>query len=146
MISNLDLWRAAQVMVKRYGDGAATEAAIHSAKQPLSQWSKTWLESAKHNVSEKTHERYAQLLGHVVALIRDKPLALLQPLHIERAYNKLYERFAARTVLHIHRVLSQCLGDAKRLKKLFPTIPRRTRSGAGSRLPRASRRTCTLSS
>ena len=26
MISDLDLWRAAQVMLKRYGDGAATEA------------------------------------------------------------------------------------------------------------------------
>ncbi len=28
MISDLDLWRAAQVMVKRYGDSAATEAAM----------------------------------------------------------------------------------------------------------------------
>ena len=27
MISDLDIWRAAQVMVKGYGDGAATEAA-----------------------------------------------------------------------------------------------------------------------
>ena len=27
MISDLDIWRAAQVIVKRYGDGAATEAA-----------------------------------------------------------------------------------------------------------------------
>ena len=27
MISDLDLWRASQVMVKGYGDGAATEAA-----------------------------------------------------------------------------------------------------------------------
>ncbi len=27
MISDLDLWRAAQVMIKGYGDGAATEAA-----------------------------------------------------------------------------------------------------------------------
>ncbi len=30
MISNLDIWRAAQVMVKRYGDGAATEAATRA--------------------------------------------------------------------------------------------------------------------
>ncbi len=28
--SDLDLWRAAQVMVKRYGDGAATEAAMRA--------------------------------------------------------------------------------------------------------------------
>ncbi len=30
MISDLDLWRAAQVMVKRYGDGAAIEAAMRA--------------------------------------------------------------------------------------------------------------------
>ncbi len=30
MLSDLDLWRAAQVMIKRYGDGAATEAAMRA--------------------------------------------------------------------------------------------------------------------
>ncbi len=30
MISDLDLWRAAKIMVKRYGDGAATEAAMRA--------------------------------------------------------------------------------------------------------------------
>ncbi len=30
MISDLDIWRAAQVMVKHYGDGAATEAAMRA--------------------------------------------------------------------------------------------------------------------
>ena len=30
MISDLDLWRAARIMVKRYGDGAATEAAMRA--------------------------------------------------------------------------------------------------------------------
>ena len=30
MISDLDIWRAAQVMIKRYGDGAATEAAMRA--------------------------------------------------------------------------------------------------------------------
>ncbi len=30
MLSDLDLWRAAQVMVKHYGDGAATEAAMRA--------------------------------------------------------------------------------------------------------------------
>ncbi len=32
MLSDLDLWRAANVMIKRYGDGAATEAAMHADK------------------------------------------------------------------------------------------------------------------
>ena len=30
MIPELDIWRAAQAMVKRYGDGAATEAAMRA--------------------------------------------------------------------------------------------------------------------
>ncbi len=30
MISDLDIWRAAQVVVKRYGKDAATEAAIRA--------------------------------------------------------------------------------------------------------------------
>ena len=30
MISDLDTWRAAQVMIKGYGDGAATEAAMRA--------------------------------------------------------------------------------------------------------------------
>ncbi len=30
MIPDLDIWRAAQIMVKRYGDGAATEAAMRA--------------------------------------------------------------------------------------------------------------------
>ncbi len=30
MIPDLDIWRAAQVMIKRYGDGAATEAAMRA--------------------------------------------------------------------------------------------------------------------
>ena len=30
MISDLDLWRAANVMIKRYGDGAATEVAMRA--------------------------------------------------------------------------------------------------------------------
>ncbi len=30
MIPDLDIWRAAQAMVKRYGDGAAIEAAMRA--------------------------------------------------------------------------------------------------------------------
>ncbi len=30
MISDLDFWRAAKIMVKRYGDGAGTEAAMRA--------------------------------------------------------------------------------------------------------------------
>ncbi len=30
MISNLDLWHAVQVLIKRYGDGAAIEAAMRA--------------------------------------------------------------------------------------------------------------------
>ncbi len=30
MLSDLDVWRAANVMIKRYADGAATEAAMRA--------------------------------------------------------------------------------------------------------------------
>ncbi len=30
MLPGIDLWRAAQIMVKRYGDGAGTEAAMRA--------------------------------------------------------------------------------------------------------------------
>ena len=30
MLSDLDLWRPAQIMVKHFGDGAATEAAMRA--------------------------------------------------------------------------------------------------------------------
>ncbi len=30
MLSDLDLWRAANVMIKRYGDGATIEAAMRA--------------------------------------------------------------------------------------------------------------------
>ena len=30
MLPNLDIWRAANVMIKRYDDGAATEAAMRA--------------------------------------------------------------------------------------------------------------------
>ncbi len=32
MIEGIDLWRAAKIMVKRYGDGAATEAAMRAGE------------------------------------------------------------------------------------------------------------------
>ena len=34
MIPDLDIWRAAQAMVKRYADGAATEAAMRADEFP----------------------------------------------------------------------------------------------------------------
>ncbi|MCZ6608287.1 MAG: site-specific integrase, partial [Alphaproteobacteria bacterium] len=73
----------------------------------------------------------------VVPYIGDHPLAVLGPLHIERLYSELSESgrrrpskkagagqagLSPRTILHVHRVLSQCLKDAKRLR-VIPDNP-----------------------
>ena len=103
---------------------------LNAGKQTLSDWIDGWLQDhARHSVSTRTFERYDELLRHyVVPHIGDHPLAVLGPLHIERLYNKLSESgrrrptknegagLSPRTILHVHRVLSQCLKDAKRLR------------------------------
>lgn len=88
---------------------------LDAGKQTLAVWIETWLETL--DVSTRTAERYAQLLRlNVVPAIGDQPLAVLSPLHIERLYRQLAKRLAPRTVNHCHRVLFQCLKDAKRLR------------------------------
>ena len=53
MIPELDIWRAAQVMVKRYGDGAATEAAMRADEfLDHNQWGQTRLISARVRASD----------------------------------------------------------------------------------------------
>jgi integrase len=106
-------------ILEKVGKGVDLDA----GKQSLAQWIETWLEDYGPDVSQRTIERYAQLLrGHVTPVIGHHPLAVLSPLHIERLYKQLAKRLAPRTVNHCHRVLFQCLKDAKRLR-VIPDNP-----------------------
>ncbi len=90
---------------------------LNAGKQTLAQWIATWLEEYPPDVSQRTFEGYAELLRvYVIPEIGDQPLAILSTMHIERLYNRLSKRFAPRTIRNVHRVLSQCLKDAKRLR------------------------------
>ena len=88
---------------------------LDAGKQTLETWIETWLE-LDHDISTRTLERYAELLrGHVVPRLGRYPLATLGPLQIERCYAALAKSgLAPRSIVHVHRVLFQCLRDAKR--------------------------------
>jgi Phage integrase, N-terminal SAM-like domain len=70
-----------------------------------------WLDVSRSRVGPRTWERYAQLMSlHVVPVLGSIPLGKLRPLHLERLYSKLLGKgLAARTVLHVHRVLHSAL-------------------------------------
>lgn len=75
-----------------------------------------WLDASRSRVGPRTWERYAQLMRlHVVPVLGSIPLGKLRPLHLERLYSKLLGKgLAARTVLHVHRVLHSALHQAVR--------------------------------
>ena len=103
---------------------------LKAGQQTLSSWVEEWLEHhVGDDVSTRTSERYAELLRHyVVPEIGDYPLAVLGPMHLEKLYSKLAKSgrrrptknagagLSPQTILHVHRVLSACLRDAKRLR------------------------------
>lgn len=120
----------AEAELARLTGQASRGVDLKAGQQTLSSWVEEWLEHhVGDDVSTRTFERYAELLHHyVVPEIGDYPLAVLGPLHIERLYKKLAKSgrrrttknakrgLSPRTILHVHRVLSQCLRDAKRFR------------------------------
>ena len=59
LISDLNLWRAANVMIKRYGDGAATEAAMRADEfldQGIIDGQRLWMR-IMHAIEELQRER-----------------------------------------------------------------------------------------
>lgn len=73
-----------------------------------------WLASTEKRVRPKTIERYSELMRlHVVPVIGPIPLLKLKPLHVEKIYERAFERgLSAQSVLHIHRVLFTALRQA----------------------------------
>lgn len=110
------------------------ETYIDPSKLTVKQWLELWLsDHAKHRVSAKTFERYSQIVrGHLIPALGAHRLRRLEPLHIQTAYaavlrngrrrsgkgGKMIEHppLSPQTVKHHHRVLSQALKQACRLK------------------------------
>jgi len=80
-----------------------------------------WLDAVRPNLAPTTRRSYEGLLRHqVIRYIGAIPLSKLRPLHVQQLYACLREEGRAdgrgglgpRTLLHVHRVLSEALGQA----------------------------------
>jgi integrase len=92
---------------------------VEPSKLTVGQYVERWLdEHAKYKVSAKTFERYAELLRlHAVPVIGHHPLTRLDPLQIQALHAAIRERgLSAQTIKHCHRVLSQALRQAVRMR------------------------------
>ena len=116
------------------------ETYIDPSKLTVGQWLEQWLaDYAKHRVSAKTFERYAEIVRHhLIPALGVHRLRKLQGIHIQAAHGAalrdrrrrarkdgsvvLLPPLAAQTVKHHHRVLSAALKQASRLK-LRPDNP-----------------------
>jgi len=122
----------AEAELARLTGQASSGVDLASGKQTLAGWIAEWLrDHAGRNVTTRTAERYGELLNlYVVPRIGKHPLAVLSPRHIDGLYSHLETAgriqvrkdgamgLHPRTVRHVHRVLFQCLGDARRFKMI----------------------------
>jgi integrase len=94
---------------------------VEASKETISEFFERWLLDIKSRVSPRTHERYAEIVRkNIVPVLGAIPLKKLRPADISNAYatalssgrRKGTGGLSTRTVLHIHRVLKQGLGQA----------------------------------
>src|SRR5256885_317349 len=96
---------------------------VEPASMSLDEYLKKWLESvAKHRVRESTFEGYKWLLEkYVRPSLGAKRLCDLHALEIQSFYNKLSDdnKLSAKTVCHVHQVLSSPLNQAGKWKLIL---------------------------
>src|SRR5215216_4914814 len=86
-----------------------------AGKQTVGEYLARWLSnSVRDTVRQRTYERYESIVRvHLVPSVGPVKLKTLTPDHVRGLYReKLDGGLAARTVLHIHRVLSKALKQA----------------------------------
>ena len=119
---------------------------VDPTRMTVREWLKAWLETVRAEVAPKTHERYAEIAEHFLALeLGALPITKLAPAHIQMAYGKwaLGGRrdgksggLSPQTRRHIHRVLRAALSraleqqviasnPADAFKKRLPKVERR---------------------
>lgn len=111
--------KAAQQELRRLLGTVDEGRFVEPSKLSVAEYLERWLEEhAKHNVSGKTFERYTELLRlHAIPVIGRHPLTRLEPLHVQAMHAAMRERgLSAQTIKHCHRVLSQALKQALRLR------------------------------
>jgi Phage integrase, N-terminal SAM-like domain/Arm DNA-binding domain len=94
---------------------------VEASKETVAAFLDRWLADIKSRVSPRTHERYVELARkNIVPALGAMPLKKLRPADISAAYATALASgrrdgkggLSTRTVLHIHRVLKQALGQA----------------------------------
>jgi integrase len=96
---------------------------IEPARMTLAEWAAHWCEIGcpgrrRLAVTQRTKERYVQLLAPVLSLIGTRPLQRLEASAIDALYAQLAEKRAPGTMHEIHTTLGACLGAAVRTRKL----------------------------
>jgi len=96
---------------------------ISPGKITVADYLRRWLEAVCPNLAPATYRRYEGFIrAQIVPIIGALPLAKLRPLHVQQLYACLQESgradgrggLAPRTLLHVHRVLSEALAQAVR--------------------------------
>jgi len=106
--------------------GAVDKGVVADAgKMTVGDWLKKWIEEARHTVSPKTWERYAEIVNkHLVQALGTIQLSKLAPVHIQGFYSdaltsgrlKGQGGLSPQTVVHFDRVLSLALKRARALR------------------------------
>jgi integrase len=107
-------------LLRRVDEGTSSEPVPQDAEQYLT----GWLESQKHLLAAKTHERYSSLLRlHAIPIIGRIQLGRITSDHIEMVYDRLRAKgLSQRTCLHVHRVMHTAFADGVRRKKLKENV------------------------
>ena len=91
----------------------------------LQQWVTHWLSIGapgsknRRPIGQRALERYEQLLRcHVLPVLGDRPLQMIQASEIDRLYAGLDEQLSAGSKRFVHLVLASCLGTASRTRKI----------------------------
>ena len=96
---------------------------LEPTKITVAQYIHHWLAAVRPNLAPSTYRRYEGLMDHqIIPYIGATPLSKLRPLHVQQLYARLQTEGRAdgkgglspRTLLHVHRVLSEALRQAVR--------------------------------
>jgi len=86
---------------------------VDPSRITVGDWLKLWIETARAEVSPKTHERYAEIIRcYLVPALGGIQLQRLTPTDIQRGYNAFDRNPSPRTRRHIHRILKSALARA----------------------------------
>jgi integrase len=113
--------RGAQVECARLISEMKGGTYLEPSKTTVAQFLDRWLDHMKSQISTKSHARYSELARkNVVPLLGAVNLAKLRPAAISAAYSKALTHgrrdgkggLSPQTVIHMHRILKQALGQA----------------------------------